>query len=388
MRGGERVLEEMVRLYPEADIFTHVLDREAMSPLLASCNITETFIGRLPGAKKHYQKYIGLMPRALEELDLRGYDLIISTESGPAKGVIAHPDATHVCYVNSPMRYIWDSYHEYRDGLGGPLGWLKRWYFTRLAYRLRQWDVTSAARVDHMVANSRFIASRINRTWGRTSTVVNPPVDLEQYKPGGENGAALPMSERGYYLFVSELVRYKRADLAIDAFAKLGLPLKVVGRGEEFETLKKRAPANVELLGRVDSDVLRDLYRGARALIFPGEEDFGIVPVEAMACGTPVIAYGRGGICDTVLPDETGLFFDEQTVESLSDAVRAFEDRRESFDTAAIAAQAQYFAPARFREELKAEIEAARLTSWKRRNAEPPYARATHSDAATDLKSA
>ena len=360
MRGGERVLEEMVRLYPGADIFTHVADPARISPLLAGQKLTETFIGRLPGARRHYQKYLSLMPRALEELDLGEYDLILSSESGPAKGVIARPDATHLCYCHSPMRYIWDQYPAYRAGLGGPLGALKRRYFSRLAHRLRQWDAASAARVDRFVANSRFVAARIGRVWGRDAGVVNPPVDLGLYTPGGGR------SGRGYYLFVSELVRYKRADLAIEAFRGLDLPLKVVGQGEEFGRLAGRAPPNVQMLGRVPTGALPDLYRGARALIFPAEEDFGIVPLEAMACGTPVIAYGRGGVLDSVLPGITGSFFPEQSVAALRAAVLDFDARRDSFDPAAIARHAATFGPERFRQQLFAEIEAARARQLAR----------------------
>lgn len=352
MRGGERVLEEMLKLYPDADIFTHVVDLDAISPALAARTITQTRIGTLPGARRHYQKYLGLMPRALEELDLSAYDLVLSSESGPAKGVIARPDATHLCYCHSPMRYIWDHYPAYRAGLAGPLGALKRHYFSHLAHRLRQWDVSSASRVDQFVANSRFVATRIHRAYGRDASVVHPPVDLDRY------ALAKTPVPRGYYLFVSELVTYKRADLAVQAFAGLDLPLKVVGQGEEFPRLCAMASPNVEMLGRVED--LTALYQGARALIFPGEEDFGIVPLEAMACGTPVIAYGRGGALDTVRAGVTGMFFAEQTVAALRAAVETFEVQRDSFDPITIAAHAQGFGAARFRRELSAQIEAAR----------------------------
>lgn len=358
MRGGERVLEEMLRLYPEADIFTHVVNRERISDMLAARPITETSIARLPGARRHYQKYLSMMPRALEELDMSAYDLVLSSESGPAKGVIASPDATHLCYCHSPMRYIWDHYPAYRAGLGG----LKRQYFSRLAHRLREWDVTSAARVDQFVANSRFIAGRIHRVWGREAKVVHPPVDLEKYHPE-------PARSRDYYLFVSELVAYKRADVAIDAFRGLDLPLKVVGKGAEFTNLSRNAPPNVEMLGRVDDTALAALYRGARALVFPAEEDFGIVPVEAMACGTPVIAYGRGGALDSVKDGVTGRFFEEQTATCLRDVVSEFDAERNAYDPAIIAAHAQGFGAARFRRELSDVIDAARMRQFARQSA-------------------
>lgn len=356
MRGGERVLEEMLRLYPHADIFTHVVDPDALSPLLAGANIIETSIARLPFARRHYQKYLALMPRALEELDLSDYDLVLSSESGPAKGVIARPDATHLCYCHSPMRYIWDHYPAYRATLNP----VTRVYFSHLAHRLRTWDVTSAARVDHFVANSRFIASRIKRTYGRDAAVVHPPVDLARYSLGGAGGQGVPQNERGYYLFLSELVPYKRADLAISAFANLDLPLKVAGSGSDAARLADMATPNVTMLGRVADDDLADLYRGARALIFPAEEDFGIVPVEAMACGTPVIAFGRGGALDSVRDGVTGSFFDEQSVEALRAAILAFEDRREGFDSNVIAEHANSFGADRFRRQLQVQIDMAR----------------------------
>lgn len=349
MRGGEKVLEELIRIYPQAEIFTHVADRENLSDLILSRPIHETFISRLPGAVKHYQKYLSLMPRALEELDLTGFDLVISSESGPSKGVIVPPGATHVCYTHTPMRYIWDHYPAYR----ARLGWLKRMYFSHLAHKLRTWDVTSAARVDSFVANSRFVASRIHRYYNRSSDVVHPPVDLDTYRVDPD------VTERPYYLFVSELVRYKRADLVIEAFRDMDAEVLVVGDGEERKVLEQDLPPNVKLLGRVPLDELKRLYQGARALIYPGEEDFGIVPVEAMACGTPVIAYARGGALDSVVEGETGIFFHAQTVEALKDAVERFEDTRDSFDSERISAHADSFSSTEFRRKMGDVIEQA-----------------------------
>ena len=362
MRGGERVLEEMLRLYPDADIFTHVADPDRLSDIIRSRPITETFVARLPGARRHYQKYLGFMPRALEELDMGAYDLVLSSESGPAKGIIARPDATHLCYCHSPMRYIWDHYPLYRAPLKGP----QRAYYSLLAHRLRQWDVTSAARVDRVVANSRFVAGRVRRVWGREAAVVHPPVDLDLYGPEDARGAPVPQSNRGYYLYLSELVPYKRADLAVETFNGLGLPLKVVGRGPEAQRLARMAGPDVEMLGRVETADLPDLCRGARALIFPAEEDFGIVPVEAMACGTPVIAYGRGGALDSVIEGRTGLFFDMQSVTSLRHAVETFETRRHGFDPLEIASHAKGFGAERFRRELQAQIDMARMAQRDR----------------------
>lgn len=347
MRGGERVLEELIRLYPQADLFTHVADPDKLSDIIRNRPITESFVGRMPGAKRHYKKYLAFMPRALEELDLSGYDLVISSESGPAKGVIVPPGTPHICYTHTPMRYIWDHYGSYRAQLG-PVG---RWYFSHLAHRLRVWDVTTAARVDRFVANSRFVASRIRHYYNRSADVVHPPVDLEMYGPD-------PELDRTHYLFVSELVPYKRADLVIEAFRGLEHKLLIVGDGSQRAELERDLPLNVRLLGRVPGEELPRLYQTAHALIFPGEEDFGIVPVEAMACGTPVLAYGRGGARDSVVEGRTGFFFKDQSIDSIRDAVRRFENQGDSrFQPAEIAKHATDFGASRFRDQFAAIVE-------------------------------
>lgn len=350
MRGGESVIEQIAELFPEADIFTHVCDPDRISPALRRHRIIETSVARLPQARRHYQKYLMFMPRALEELDLQAYDLVISSESGPAKGVIVRPGALHVCYCHSPMRYIWDMYTPYSKGLGR----VARLIFAHVAHRLRIWDVTSAARVDHFIANSRFVAQRIEKYYRRDATVLNPPVDLGHYRPL-EDG-----SVGDHYLFVSELVPYKRVDLAVEAFRRLGRPLKIVGAGPELEVQRRNAPGNVEFLGRVSTEDLTRLYQTCRALVFPAEEDFGIVPLEAMACGRPVIAFGRGGALDSVDPGVTGLFFDSQTPESLVDAVERFERALEpTLDPARIAAHARGFGSDHFRRKFLGILRAA-----------------------------
>lgn len=342
MRGGERVLEQLCMMFPDADIYTHACIPENISPLLRRHRITETFIARLPGGRKHYQKYLPLMPRALEELDLSGYDLVISSESGPAKGVIAPPDAVHLCYCHSPMRYIWDQYHGYKAGLS----WPARKVFEALAPGLRSWDAISAQRVDRIVANSNFIARRVKRVWGREAGVVHPPVDLAAYGLTGE-----PAGER--YLFLSELVPYKRADLAIEAVRGTNRRLMIVGSGSERAKLEASAPPNVEFLGRVPDEKMAALYRSCRALLFPGVEDFGIVPLEAMACGRPVIALGKGGALDTVVDGVTGLLFEQQTAEALRHAMDRFEAEVEpDLDPARISAHAGGFGPESFRAEF------------------------------------
>lgn len=316
MRGGEKVIESLCRMFPQADLFTHVADPANLSATLTRHKITETRIGRLPMARKMYQKYLPLMPRALEELDLSGYDLVISSESGPAKGVIPPPDAPHLCYCHSPMRYLWDQYHVYRDGAG----LITRTMMPFLAHSLRQWDVTSAARVDGFAANSNHVASRIRKYWRRDADIVPPPVAVDDFAP-------LPKLELGdYYLWAGELAPYKRPDMAVEAFRRLDKPLIVIGGPDEtVRKLQAKAGPKTRFLGKVPFDQLKHHMAACKALIFPGEEDFGIVPVEVMAAGRPVIAYGRGGILDTVVDGETGVFFLTQTTEALIDAVERFE---------------------------------------------------------------
>lgn len=347
MRGGERVLEEICSLYPEADIFTHAAVPEKLSEGLRRHRIIETFIARLPGGRKHCQKYLPLMPRALEALDLRGYDLVISSESGPAKGVICDPDALHVCYCHSPMRYIWDMYHTYREQAGRGA----RLMMSVVAPWLRTWDTASAARVDHVIANSSFIAGRVARAWRREATVIHPPVAYEDFRPA----ETLPPED--FYLFASELVGYKRPDLVIEAFNKSGRPLVVIGDGGERARLEVIAGTNIRFLGKVPFDVLKDHYARCRALVFPGLEDFGIVPLEVAASGRPVLAYGRGGALETVVHNKTGLHFHEQTTEAINAAVDELEADYDRFDPAVLQAHAATFGPEVFRARFKAFVD-------------------------------
>lgn len=316
MRGGEKVLEALLRMFPGADIYTHAYNPAAVSPLIRAHKVTTTSVGRLPFSSRLYQKYLPLMPRALEEIDLAGYDLVLSSEAGPAKGVIAAPDTPHVCYCHSPMRYLWDQYHVYRDSAG----LLSRTMLPRMAHRLRQWDVTSAARVDHFIANSTHVAARIEKYWRRDASVVHPPVDVGDFTP------AAPESRGEYYLWVGELAPYKRADLAVEAFTQMRKPLVVIGGPKAAEKkLAAHAGENIRFLGKLPFERMRNYMAGAKALIFPGEEDFGIVPVEMMASGRPVIAFGRGGALDTVIDRETGLLFHDQSIDAMIDAVETFE---------------------------------------------------------------
>lgn len=348
MRGGEKVLEALCEMFPQADIFTHVLDREKLSPVIQKHRIETTFISRMPMARKLYQKYLPFMPRALEELDLNAYDLVISSEAGPAKGVIARPDALHICYTHSPMRYLWDQYHIYFQRAGG----FTKLVMPHLVHELRKWDVTSAARVDAFAANSNHVAKRIRKYWRRESTVVFPPVAVDSFGP-------VPASERApFFLWAGELVSYKRPDLAVEAFNRLGLPFVVIGDGPERKPLEAIARPNITFLGKVPFDVLKSHYARCQALVFPGEEDFGIIPVEVMASGRPVIAYERGGALDTVVPGVSGQFFQDASVDGLIDAIEQFTRTAGDFDPQAAMTHARQFAPERFKDGMRALIAA------------------------------
>jgi len=346
MRGGERVLQALAGLYPQADIFAHVIDPALAARAFPGHRTQQTFIGRLPRARTLYPHYLPLMPLALEHLDLRGYDLIISSESGPAKGVIPPHLARHVCYCHTPMRYLWDLYPEYR----AHAGLLSRLAMPPLAHWLRLWDTHSAARVDDFIANSHFVAARIKKYYRREATVIHPPVDVEAFCTAPE--------QDDYYLMLGQLVPYKRPDLAVRAFSQSGRRLVVVGEGSMLPALKRMAGPSVEFLGRQPFERIRTLYARAQALVFPGVEDFGMVPVEAMASGRPVIARGAGGALETVIDGETGGRFFDDTPEALLDAVRRAEATR--FDPVRLRAHAQHFSTPRFVHALREFLAPAR----------------------------
>jgi glycosyltransferase involved in cell wall biosynthesis len=344
MRGGERVVERLLRLFPQADLFTHVYDPNAMSARIRQARVHTSFIGRLPFATRAYQYYLPLMPMALEGLDLRGYDLVISSESGPAKGVITDPGSLHACYCHSPMRYLWDHYHLYRQE-ANPLVRLAM----PLAYhRLRQWDMSSSARVDRFAANSSFIRDRIRKCWRREAEVIHPPVETSLFTPS--------LQVEDHYLWVGQMVPYKRPDLAVEAFNRNGLPLLMVGSGSLLAKLRATAKPNIRFVERMGFADLRRAYATTRALVFTAEEDFGIVPVEALASGRPVLAFGRGGVLDSIEPQVTGLFFGEQTVDSLAEGVERLEAWLPSFDPATAVKRAERFAPEVFDEKVAALV--------------------------------
>jgi len=345
MRGGEKVIEALCEMYPQADIFTHVYVPEMVSDRIRQHRVIPTFINALPRAAKMYKTYLPLMPLALEQIDLSGYDLIISSESGPAKGIIPPSDAIHVCYCHTPMRYIWNMYHQYRSGAGR----VARLMMPPLTHYLRMWDVTSAARVDSFVANSTTVARRIRQYYGADSVVINPPVDTNAFS------IASPSELDDYYLMAGELVPYKRPDLAVRAFNETKQKLVVIGGGEMLDEIRRLAGPTVKVMGSQPFDVLKHHYARCRALIFPGEEDFGMVPVEAMASGRPVVALGRGGATETVKDGVSGVFFAEQTVEAISSAVERLANIE--FDSSKISAHAEQFGREHFLQKMRAHID-------------------------------
>lgn len=334
MRGGEKVLEALCELFPDAVIFTHVHDPAAISATINAHEIRASFIQRLPNPRRNYRRYLPLMPFALEALDLSGFDLIISSESGPAKGIRPPKNAFHLCYCHSPMRYLWSHYDEYRRGAD----LATRLLMPLLTPPLRRWDRATASRVDHFVANSAAVAERIRRYWGREAEVIHPPVDIEAFGP--------PTEPEDFYLAAGELVGYKRFDLAIEACNRLRRPLVVIGKGPEEARLRKLAGPTVTFLGHVPFDVLADHLRRCKALLFPQEEDFGILAVEAMASGRPVIAHARGGALETVREGESGVFFQEHSVNSLAEAMLRSETV--PFDSNMIQNKAQKFGKTHF----------------------------------------
>jgi len=345
-RGGEKVLEVLAEVFPKAPIYTLFHFPGSQTEAVEKRNIQTSFLQRMPFLKKHYRWYLPFYPMAAELFDLQRYDLVISSSHCVAKGIIPHPDALHVSYIHSPVRYAWNQYDSYfsRERLSFFLNLL----IPPLIHYLRMWDVTSSARVDHFIANSRNVARRIEKYYRRQADVIYPPVDTESYYlPDGD-------PEKKYDLIVSALVPYKMIDLAISAYNRIGWPLKIVGQGPEFKKLHKLAGQNVEFIGALGLSDLRRLYQGARTLILPGEEDFGITALEAQACGTPVVAYGRGGACETVLEGETGVFFSELKTSSLLAALDKFQGLK--FNNRTIRTHARSFSREIFKEKITAAI--------------------------------
>jgi glycosyltransferase involved in cell wall biosynthesis len=345
MRGGEKVLESLCGMFPSADVFTLFYRPDRISEKIRAHRIAASWLNRLPGATRYYRYLLPLMPQAVESFDLAGYDLVVSSSHAVAKGVRVPQGVRHVCYCHTPMRYIWAQSRDYfQVGLAGRI---KRPLLAAFSGWLRAWDVRSSQGVTEFIANSENVRARIRESYGRDARVVYPPVDTQFFTPR-------PNTVSDYYLVVSALEPYKRVDLAIQAAARLGRRLVIAGRGTQMRMLKRLADVSlgsrVEFTGWVSDDRLRDLYRGCRALLFPGLEDFGMCPVEAQACGRPVIAYGAGGALESVLPGTTGLFFPRQTVDSMTGTIEDFESR--SFDPGAARYSSLRFSRQRFVDEI------------------------------------
>jgi glycosyltransferase involved in cell wall biosynthesis len=343
--GAERVLEQLLRIFPGADVFT-LLDLlpERDRGFLDGVRIHTSFIQRLPILRRRYRAILPLMPIAVEQFDVSGYDLVLSSSHAVAKGVLTGPEQLHISYCHSPMRYAWDLQHQYlREArMTGVRSLLARWFL----HQLRIWDVQTANGVDAFIANSMFIARRVRKTYRRPARVVYPPVDVESF--------SLQPRKEDFYLAASRLVPYKRMPLIVEAFTAMpGRQLVVVGDGPDIRRMREAAGPNVDVLGWQPTATLRDLMQRARAFVFAAEEDFGIAPVEAQACGTPVIAFGSGGATETVVDGSTGLFFDRQTVPALVDAVDRFE-RAPDFCPRTIRSNAERFAAPVFRERMSA----------------------------------
>jgi len=349
MRGGEKVLEAIRELYPDATIYTLVQVPGAVSARIERHRIKRSIVQWLPRSAQHYREYLPIFPAAVELFDLDSYDLVISSSHCAAKAVIRRATATHVCYCHSPMRYAWDQFHAYfgPDQVGAIRSRLLRPVMAQLA----RWDAATAGRVDRFLANSQYVAGRIRRYYNRGSTVVYPPVDTTYYRLPEPAGPRQPESS---FLIVSALVPYKRLDVAIDACRQVGMPLRIVGRGPEETRLRSLAGPDVEFLGWRSDDEIRDLYGRARAVLLPGTEDFGMVPVEAQACGAPVVALGVGGACETVVDGITGVLVGDTSSEAFAAGLSRI--RRLQLDPAAIRANAERFSRARFLSEFQAAI--------------------------------
>jgi glycosyltransferase involved in cell wall biosynthesis len=331
LAGGERVVDTIASIFPAADLFTLFLDKQKLPPALHKHKITTSFLDKTPAARRGHRYFLPFYPLAVEMLNLSGYDLVISSDSGPMKGVLTDPDSTHICYCHSPMRYLWDGHSQYLRSMSP----LVQTIFGLASHYVRNWDYSAAQRVDHFIANSHYVAARIRKYYRRESAVIHPPINTSE--------GFLANKHEDYYLAVGRLVPYKRTDIVIDACCRLGRKLMIVGDGPEMKRLKKNSTKNVEFLGEVNQVQLRNVYAHCRALLFAADEDFGMVPLEAQSYGRPVIALGKGGSLETVIgiynPSlkggaervVTGVFFQEQTVDSLANAILSFEASEEIF---------------------------------------------------------
>lgn len=343
MRGGEKVLEEILELFPEADVFTLFLEKEKISDLINSHKIYTSNLNKYKFIRKRYKHFLPLLPATVEAFDLNGYDIVISSSHCVVKGVVPPPGALHISYIHSPMRYIWDRYYSYFGRSKG----LKKLFIQHQVSRLRTWDVASSARVDYFIANSNFIKERIRRYYRRDAVVIHPPVDTGNYRP-------VDNPSRDFFLTVSALVPYKENELLIETFNETGDPLVMVGKGPEEKRLRKIAGKNIVFKKDISGEELKDLYANAAAFVFGGVEDFGIAFVEAQACGTPVAAYKKGGVLD-IVTEGTGVLFDEQTPKSLTQAIEKI--KKNTFDASFIRQNSLQFSKDAFKQNFKKYFE-------------------------------
>lgn len=347
--GAERVILELHELYPDAPIYT-TLYNPKKCPQFKNAVVHESRLGWIPGARYAHRLLFPFMPRAFERMDLDEFDIVISSCHSASKGIITKPDTLHISYCHSPMRYVWDQSHQYQNQFDGFSRF--KWLFKPILHKVRIWDRIASERVDRFIANSDYVAKRILKYYGKPSTVIFPPVNLHKFTPGNE-------VKEEYYLAVGRFINYKRFDLIVRACTQMERKLKLVGGGPEFKNLKRLGKDKVEFLGKLTDEELRSTYRKAKALIFPQAEDFGIVPLEAMACGTPVIAYAKGGALETVKKDVSGLFFHDQEVDSLIEAIERFESKK--WDPKIVSESVEHFSSARFKSEIRGFVEEA----WK-----------------------
>ena len=347
--GAERVLEALYKIYP-GPIHTLICNREVLDgSILQNATIHTSFIQKLPFASTKYRNYLPLFPLAVEQFDLSAYDIVISSSYAVAKGVITNPNQIHICYCHSPVRYAWDLYHQYMREAGFKRG-IKSVIAKLILHYIRIWDVNSTNRVDYFIANSGYIARRIQKIYRREAIVIHPPVDVESF--------TLYTDKEDFFLTASRFVPYKKIDLIVDSFNKMkDKKLVVIGEGPDFEKVKSKAGSNIVMLGYQPFQVLKQHMQKAKAFVFAAEEDFGITPVEAQACGTPVICFGKGGTTETIIDGVTGVYFKEQTSESLIKAVEHFESIYHSFNPVDIRKNAERFSPEVFTSKIKAYIQ-------------------------------
>ncbi|ENZ7719237.1 glycosyltransferase family 4 protein [Klebsiella aerogenes] len=351
--GSEKVIKEFIDVFPSSELYS-VVDflSDSNRELFSGKKAKTTFIQKMPFAKSKYQKYLPLMPLAIEQLDMSGHDVILSSSHAVAKGILTGPDQLHISYVSSPIRYAWDLQHQYLRESGLSEG-LKGFIAKYLLHKIRIWDYRTANGVDHFIANSKFISRRIHKVYGRSSDVIYPPVDV--------NNFTLNENKDNYYFTASRLVPYKRIDLIVDAFNEMPeKKLVVVGDGSEMDKIKSKAKGNIEILGYQPNNIMQKHMQNAKAFVFAAEEDFGITPVEAQACGTPVIAFGKGGVLETIIPEgnqnPTGVFFDKQEPGSIIESVNKFESMQDLFEPTECRRNAEKFSEERFRTEINTYI--------------------------------